>query len=148
MSACIVFQSWCSGGPKTGSAGPSFGMKNAPSTSSICWGLVLQKDSKILLCVSLEEEEPGPAPGLHHCLLTAPPWSLLPLPSLTSNSSNLIFGAQGGSWRLKPIPPKQEVGTQKGLCPISPLSFFFFFGFLLPHLQHMEVPRLGVELEL
>ena len=26
--------------------------------------------------------------------------------------------------------------------------FFFFFGFLGPHLQHLEVPRLGVELEL
>ena len=26
--------------------------------------------------------------------------------------------------------------------------FFFFFGFLGPHLQHMEVPRLGVKLEL
>ena len=28
------------------------------------------------------------------------------------------------------------------------LSFFFFFFFLGPHLQYMEVPRLGVELEL
>ena len=27
-------------------------------------------------------------------------------------------------------------------------SFWFFFFFLRPHLQHMEVPRLGVELEL
>ena len=25
---------------------------------------------------------------------------------------------------------------------------FFFFGFLGPHLRHMEVPRLGVQLEL
>ena len=29
---------------------------------------------------------------------------------------------------------------------ISP--FFFFFGFLGPHLQHMEVPRIGVQLKL
>ena len=27
-------------------------------------------------------------------------------------------------------------------------SFFFFFFFLGPHLQHMDVPRLGVESEL
>ena len=26
-------------------------------------------------------------------------------------------------------------------------NFFFFFVFLGPHLQHMEVPRLGVELQ-
>ena len=26
--------------------------------------------------------------------------------------------------------------------------FFFFFAFLGPHLQHMEIPRLGVQLEL
>ena len=26
--------------------------------------------------------------------------------------------------------------------------FLFFFSFLVPHLWHMEVPRLGVELEL
>ena len=28
------------------------------------------------------------------------------------------------------------------------LVFFFFFAFLWPNLQHMEVPRLGVESEL
>ena len=27
-------------------------------------------------------------------------------------------------------------------------SFIFFFFFLGPHLQHMEIPRLGVEIEL
>ena len=31
---------------------------------------------------------------------------------------------------------------------VSPISFFFFFFFLGLHLWHMEVPRLGVELEL
>ena len=31
---------------------------------------------------------------------------------------------------------------------IGYLGSFFFFFFLLPHLQHMEVPRIGVELEL
>ena len=28
------------------------------------------------------------------------------------------------------------------------IAFFFLFGFLGPHVWHMEVPRLGVELEL
>ena len=27
----------------------------------------------------------------------------------------------------------------------EPITFFFFFGFLGPHLWHMEVPRLGVD---
>ena len=34
-------------------------------------------------------------------------------------------------------------------CPVRDLSlFFFFFAFLGPYPQHMEVPRLGVESEL
>ena len=64
--------------------------------------LVLQKNSKILLCIFLEEE-PGPALSLHCGLLTAPPWSLHPLPSLISNCMNLPFGTQGRSWRLRLI---------------------------------------------
>ena len=37
----------------------------------------------------------------------------------------------------------------KIFIPFFPFSFFlFFFFFLGPHQQHMEVPRLGVELEL
>ena len=38
-------------------------------------------------------------------------------------------------------------------CPILALAFslshtpFFFFGFLVPHLPHMEIPRLGIEWE-
>ena len=45
-----------------------------------------------------------PAGKLHECLLTAPLWSLHPLPSLISNCSKLPFGTQGKSWRLKFIP--------------------------------------------
>ena len=30
----------------------------------------------------------------------------------------------------------------------KPQNYFFFFVFLEPHLQHMEVPRLGIESEL
>ena len=62
MRACIVFQSWCLGGLRIGSDDPSFGINNASLASSICQGiLVLQKNSKVLLSVFLEEE-PGPCP--------------------------------------------------------------------------------------
>ena len=43
--------------------------------------LILQKSSKILLCVSLEEE-PGPCPRLCYCFLAAPSLSPHPLSSL------------------------------------------------------------------
>ena len=59
----------------------------------------LHKNSKLSLCVSLQEE-PGPAPRLHYCLLTSSPLSLHPLPSLISNCLNLPFGTPGRSWRL------------------------------------------------
>ena len=54
-------------------------------------------------------------------------------------------------------PKNRKWGTQKGLCAQEPhralLGFFFFFSFLSivflgSHPRHMEVPRLGVELEL
>ena len=41
---------------------------------------------------------------------------------------------------LKSISPWQPKALQ--------LDSFFFFVFVGPHLRHMEVPRLGVELEL
>ena len=40
--------------------------------------------------------------------LSAPPLSLHPLPSPTSNQLNLPFGIQGRSWRLESVPYKQE----------------------------------------
>ena len=81
----------------------------------------MQNSTKILLCVSLEGE-PGSAPRLHCCFLTAPPLSLHPLPSLISNCSNLPFGTQGRSWRLKPISCNQEKWHTKTFVPRSPRS--------------------------
>ena len=46
---------------------------------------MLQKGSKILLCIFLEGEPKDPAPRLPYCLLATPPWSLHPLSSLVSN---------------------------------------------------------------
>ena len=48
-----------------------------------------------------------------------------------------------GSHTLLTLHPKGGGGT----CLVI-FFFFFFFVFLGPHPRHMEVPRLGVELEL
>ena len=81
---------------------------------------ILQKSSKILLCVSLEEE-PGPTPRLHNCVWMAPPGSLHALPSLISTGWHLPSKAQGRSWSLKLIPSKQDIGTTERLvCPGAP----------------------------
>ena len=47
--------------------------------------------------------------------------SLHPLLSLINNCLNLLFGTQGRSWKLKPIPYKQETGdTKRLLCSGAP----------------------------
>ena len=51
--------------------------------------------------------------------LAAPPLSLHPLPSPTSNCSNLPFGTQGRSWSLESVPYKQEMGDRKASMPRS-----------------------------
>ena len=44
---------------------------------------------------------------------------------------------------------QRSFGGITGGCCVVPLdAFHLFFVFLGPHLQHMEVPGLGVELEL
>ena len=61
-----------------------------------------------------------PAPRLHYCLLTVPPWSQHPLPSLISTCLNLPFGTQGWSWRLKLISKNQEMGDTEKACAQEP----------------------------
>ena len=56
--------------------------------------LVLQQNSKMLLCISLEEE-PRPFPKQHCCFLAPLPLFPHPLPFLINNSLNLPFGSQG-----------------------------------------------------
>ena len=53
------------------------------------------KGSKILLHI-FPGEEPGPAPRLHYSLLTVPPWSLHPLPSLISSRLLELREGHGG----------------------------------------------------
>ena len=95
-------------------------MKNALSSSSSFFlggGVVLQKGSKVLLFIFLEEE-PDSAPRLHSCLLTAPPWSLHPLPSLISNCPLELFGDCYGGWSS--FSKNKKWRTQKGLCAQDP----------------------------
>lgn len=96
------------------------GMKNA-NIFHLLGVLVLHKSSEILSCVYPLRRNHDPAPSLHHCFLTVPPLSLHPLPSPISNCLTLPFGTQGRSWRLKPIPYKQETGAiRKASMPRSP----------------------------
>ena len=84
-------------------------------------GLVLQKNSKILLSIFLEE---GPRLCPQSCTIISwltPPCSLHPLPSLSSNCLNLSFGAQGRWWRLKFFFLKTRNGGYRKACvPRSP----------------------------
>ena len=99
-------------------------------------GLVLQKSSKILLCVSLEAE-PGPAPRLHHCFLTLPPWSL-PFQTRLVWTCPLELREGHGGW-MKLISYKQEMGDPErlfvprsptGPCLVSgPFIFYFIINF-------------------
>ena len=101
--------------------------KTASSTSSICWGFQFYRGTQRSCYVYFLRRNQDPAARLHYCLLTVSPWSLHPLPSLISNLLNLLFETQGRSWRLKPIPPKQDMGdSEKLVCPGAsqgPLSF-------------------------
>ena len=56
-----------------------------------------------------------------------------------------------GTWAVRSITSAVRSAAQKSCCPRSILLFFSIFGlfvFLGLLLQHMEVPRLGTELEL
>ena len=63
-----------------------------------------------------------PAPRLHYCLLTAPPLSLHPLPSLISNYLKLPFGTQGRSKRLNEayFLQTRNRGHRKAFVPGDP----------------------------
>ena len=68
--------------------------------------LVLQKISKMMLCVSLEGE-PGPCPRLHYCSLAVLPLSLHSLPYLISNCLNCPLKLREGD-------------IERLLCPGAP----------------------------
>ena len=112
------------GGPRIGSWDPSFRMKNASSTSSIHWGLQFCGNTQRCCYVYSLRRNQDPAPRLHYCLWTLPPWPLQCLPSLIGNLLSMLFGTQGMSRRLKSIPlkakKKKNRGYRKALCSQEP----------------------------
>ena len=127
MRACIAFHCWCLGGPRIDSDGPSFGMKHASSTSSICWGFQFCGRTQSYCYIYSLRRNQNPAPRLQYFLLTILPWSLHPFLSMISNCWNLTFETQGMSQRLKSIPQRQEMGdTEKLVCPGAPKGLAWF----------------------
>lgn len=93
--------------------------------------LVLQKVSKILLCVSLEAE-PGPCPKAAVLFLDCSFLDPASLSSLISYCLNLPFRTQGKSWKLKLIYGNQKMGdTEKFVwrSPHGPAQFLLYSGF-------------------
>ena len=98
-------------------------------------GNLLQKNSKILLCIFLERNQ-DPAPRLHDGFLTVPPFFLNSLSSLTSSCLNLpleLREGQGG-W-MKPISYKQETGDTERICTREGPTGSCSISFLDEHLQ-------------
>ena len=126
MRACIVFQSWCLGGPRVGSEDLSFGMNKASSTSSVCWGFQFCGWTQRYCYVYSLRRNQNPAPRLHCFLFTVPAWSLHLLPFLISNCLNLLFGTQGSSWRPEVHSPKIRSVRHRKACvlrsPVGPCS--------------------------
>ena len=87
------------------------------------WGrVVLQKNSKMLLCVFLEGE-PGPFPKAVLLFLDCSSLSSQhPLPSPTSHCLNLPFGTQGRSRRVNEayFLKTRDEGHTKAFLPGSP----------------------------
>ena len=105
-------------GPRTGSGGPpSFWNEDASSSSSsICWGFY-SAERLIDIVLYFPGGGTGPALRLHSCLLTAPPWSPRPLPSLISSCPLELWEGPGDRGLF---PKNKKWGTQKGLCAQEP----------------------------
>ena len=98
------------------------GMKNASSSSYIfhlLGHLVLGKNSKIMLYISLEED-PCPKAALLSLLFPAPSWSLHVLPSLISKCLSLTFGTQGSLMEAEASSLNTRDGEHKAFCAQEP----------------------------
>ena len=117
----LFFQSWCWGGPKIGSEDPSFGMNNASSTSSICWGFQFCGRSQSYYYAYSLRRKKDLASRLHCCLLTIPPGLCIPSLPWLATFWTCFFEIQGMLQRPKLIPPRKEMGdTEKLVCPGTP----------------------------
>ena len=88
-----------------------------------------------------------PAPGLHYCLLAAPPLSLHPLSPLVSDCMNLPFGTLEGSGGWNRFPTNQEWEHTKVCLPKSPTVSWFVSlapNKRGPHCLDMSVSRVPV----
>ena len=81
----------------------------------ICLGFGSAEEPKdIVMYIPPSKRNQDPAPRLHYCFFTAPPWSLHPiLPWLATCPLELRKGPGGWSLFLK----NKKWGVQKGLCP-------------------------------
>ena len=95
-------------------------------------GFVLTVPSISMYQSCVESENQAVRPAQLKCHLASFPW------------------CGGFKPRFYCIPIEQQNSAKRKSSCFPPLFFFLFpfFVFLGPHLQHMEVPRLGVELEL
>ena len=84
----------------------------------------------------------------------APPWVERPAgPGMTGQWLRACWQPRDNEMPAEACSPPPKKGREGELCasPCSPsldILFFFFFWFLGLHLQHMEVPTLGVHPEL
>ena len=100
----------------------------SPVTRALCRDPFSQKQSKqLLLLYVLKHSMKSPCPSSPHI-------------SLTASSDNCPRGCVGHLFKYKTLE------NPKGMYSLQTFFFFSFFSFyfLGLHLQHMEIPRLGV----
>ena len=116
---CVQTFFWLVGGEVTGWHSRNLVLSLQLPSSTWVGALVPHKNSKVLLCIFLEEE-PGPRPITALLLLDCASFFFLhSLPSLISKYLNLPFGTQGRSKRLNEAYFLQTMKwwTQKGFVP-------------------------------
>lgn len=79
--------------------------------------IVLHKNSKILLCISLRRNQ-DPDPSLHYWFLTALPTPVHLLNYLVSNCENVSFGTQVMGHGVCSLQTRNR--TERLLCPGTP----------------------------
>ena len=82
---------------------------------------------------------------LQAAAVEGPGWFPIPQPAPTPAEPGPCPGGQDKAGDEKPVFSEQQPRGAPRMCHYIILFFFFFLG---PHPRHMEVPRLGVQLEL
>ena len=106
------------------------------------------------MAVSVGAPPPPPGEGNEvSAIATATPWKADLRPSAPLGSASPVLPTHAQLSDLRLCPPNLLLFinfSKKNVNPLSLILFFYyyFFIFLGSHLQHMEVSRLGVQLEL